>query len=162
MSHQIIWTNAPVRSSVWFVKKASGKIQLKSLNISHLISLNKVEVFAVNSIAMLKVPTLLLAPGTQLFCREGKTPGGFLYYIYVCIKLASERRKKERKKCHTGQQLRVHWQGIRYSHILQYPPADMHPYCLPVGFHAGNHCALQFIELSYWLQTLMKLQFCLT
>lgn len=34
-----------------------------------LVSLNEVEVFSIDSIAVLKVPALLLAPGTQLFCR---------------------------------------------------------------------------------------------
>lgn len=34
-----------------------------------LVSLNEVEVFSINSIAVLKVPALLLTPGTQLFCR---------------------------------------------------------------------------------------------
>lgn len=49
---------------------AAGKAaQLKSTGgvlKSHLIGLNEVEVFAVNSIAMLKVPALFLTPSTQI------------------------------------------------------------------------------------------------
>lgn len=58
---------------VGFGQQASGKIHQKSVNVlSHLISLNEVEVLPVNSVAVLKVPTLLLTPGTQLFLTEGK------------------------------------------------------------------------------------------
>lgn len=53
--------------------KLQEKVHQKSVNVlSHLISLNEVEVLPVNSIAMLKVPTLLLTPGAQFFLREGK------------------------------------------------------------------------------------------
>ena len=46
------------------------KPDVGSFCAAHLIGLNEVEVLPMNSIAMFKVSTFLLAPGTQLLCTE--------------------------------------------------------------------------------------------
>lgn len=57
----------------WVNKLQINQKLSRGLLNAHLISLNEVEVFAVNTIAVLKVPTLLLTPGTQLFYRQEET-----------------------------------------------------------------------------------------
>lgn len=73
LPHVVILHALPDRARPYLTGRnttAAGKaVQLKSTGgvlKSHLIGLNEVEVFAVNSIAMLKVPALFLTPSTQI------------------------------------------------------------------------------------------------
>lgn len=55
--------------ALWQIR-FSPNLTMEVSVLAHLIGLNEVEVLPMNSIAMFKVSTLFLAPGTQLLYTE--------------------------------------------------------------------------------------------